>query len=290
MRFGSLLSFILHVAVVVFAFVGLPLFATDPEVLPQILPVELVTIADETNIKAQPEPEPEPVEEDEVQTVEEEPEPEEKVAALPPTPPAPEPEPEEIPKLAPEPEPEPKVEEPKKVEKPKPVVTARAKPRTKPKPPPEKKRFNADRIAALLDKHPKDEQELRPVAEQEQRAKPEVNQATQQVGLGTNMTLSEIDALRVQVEKCWSFPGGAANPEDLVVTIRISLNPDGSLSGAPAVLDNRFGLGGDQYYRVAAESALRAIRRCQPYQMPRDKYQNWRQIDLRFDPREMLGG
>jgi hypothetical protein len=47
---------------------------------------------------------------------------------------------------------------------------------------------------------------------------------------------------------------------------------------------------GDPFFRAAAESVLRAIRRCQPFNMPVEKYASWRNIELTFDPSRMLGG
>lgn len=101
------------------------------------------------------------------------------------------------------------------------------------------------------------------------------------------MTLGEIDAFRAQMRKCWNPPSGAANAEALVVLVRLSLTPDGHIRAGPVVvnrahLDNR-------YFRAAAESVLRAIRRCQPYTMPVEKYESWRDMKLTFDPGRMLG-
>jgi outer membrane biosynthesis protein TonB len=290
MRLGLIYSAIFHLAIIVMTVFVWPNAWRDLEAMPTVLPVELITVDEMTNIQAKPEPEPE-AEEDEAAEVEPEPEapppPPKEVAALSPEP---EPEPEPIPELAPEPKPEPVPEPEVKKEEPKPKTTAKARPRVRPKPPPEKKKFDYNKVAALLDKMPVEETKqhvptaLEKIAAQSQ-------QRTQQVGLGTSMTLSEIDALRLQVEKCWSFPAGAANPEDLIVTVQISLNPDGSLGKTPEILEKtKLAIGGDQFFRVAAESALRAVRRCAPYKMPIDKYQSWRQIELRFDPREMLGG
>ena len=50
---------------------------------------------------------------------------------------------------------------------------------------------------------------------------------------------------------------------------------------------------GNDYYRVAAESALRAVRnpRCNPLRgLPPDRYEEWRVLDLNFNPRDMVGG
>ena len=226
-------------------------------------------------MKPAPEPEPEP---EPKRTAEAKP--------TPPPPPAPEPEPEPLPQPKKE-EPKP---EPKKVEKPKPKVTAKAAPRVKPKVPPKKQNFDLNKVAALLDKLPEDQkqqQDAQSDSEPESTAGP----ASQRVGLGTSVTLSEIDALRAQVERCWNFPAGAANPEDLIVTVKISLNPDGTLSKPPNVIPrDQARVISDQYFRVAAEAAVRAVRRCEPYKLPVEKYSNWREIQLRFDPRELLGG
>ena len=102
------------------------------------------------------------------------------------------------------------------------------------------------------------------------------------------MTLSEIDSFRVQMKKCWSFPAGARAGDDLAVIVRVSLMPNGMVSDGPVVV-NRNQLT-DPFFRAAAESVLRAIRRCQPYQMPAEKYERWRDLELNFDPKFMLGG
>jgi hypothetical protein len=41
-----------------------------------------------------------------------------------------------------------------------------------------------------------------------------------------------------------------------------------------------------------AESALRAVlnRHCQPFKLPRDKFDSWKTMKLVFNPKEMLGG
>ncbi len=102
------------------------------------------------------------------------------------------------------------------------------------------------------------------------------------------MTLSEIDSFRAQMVRCWSFPAGARQGDDLAVIVRVSLLSTGMVGEGPVVL-NRDRLA-DPFFRAAAESVLRAIRRCQPYQLPAEKYERWRDLELNFDPRLMLGG
>ena len=40
---------------------------------------------------------------------------------------------------------------------------------------------------------------------------------------------------------------------------------------------------------VAADSAVRAVYQCQPYELPSEKYAVWRDMILNFDPRQMYG-
>jgi len=279
MRAGILFSTALHGGLLAAMFIALP-DAAPLQVAPsRALPVELVTIDEFTNLRdiPRPEPTPEPPAE-EIAEPEPEPEP---IAELPPEPlpepepapvPAPEPalalEPEPVSEPAPEPEPEPEPE-PKPQPKPEP-------PRAEPKP-----AFDPTQIAALLDKLP--EEEPQPV----RRSEP---QRARQAGPAAQLTMSEIDAFKVQMRRCWSVPAGAANAASLVVRIKVFLRPDGSLSQPPQLINNSRLLSGDSYFRAAADSAMRAIRRCAPFQMPADKYASWREIDLNFDPREMLGG
>ena len=113
-------------------------------------------------------------------------------------------------------------------------------------------------------------------------------QVQQDADVAPRLTLSEIDAFRAQMQRCWSPPSGARDAEDLRILVRLSLTPTGAISAGPVVV-NRVRLG-DPFFRAAAESVLRAIRRCQPFTMPVEKYASWRNIELTFDPSRMLGG
>ena len=113
-------------------------------------------------------------------------------------------------------------------------------------------------------------------------------EVTQEADAAPRLTLSEIDAFRAQMQRCWSPPSGARDAEDLRILVRLSLTPKGAISAGPVVV-NRARLG-DPFFRAAAESVLRAIRRCQPFTMPVEKYASWRNIELTFDPSRMLGG
>ncbi len=104
------------------------------------------------------------------------------------------------------------------------------------------------------------------------------------------LTISEIDAIRRQIQPCWNFPAGAANPENLRVMVRLRLRPDGSLISAE--VRDRSRMASDSYYRAAAEAALRAVRnpQCSPLRLPAAKYDQWKSLTLEFDPAKLKAG
>lgn len=105
---------------------------------------------------------------------------------------------------------------------------------------------------------------------------------------GQTMTMSEEDALRRQLGRCWNVMAGAKYAEDLVVEIRVQINQDRTVRQATILDQGRYNRDGP--FRAAAESALRALRNplCTPLQLPPDKYEHWKTTTIRFDPREML--
>ena len=105
------------------------------------------------------------------------------------------------------------------------------------------------------------------------------------------MTLSEIEAIRRQIQPCWNFPAGAQDAGSLRVLIRIRLNRDGSVLGEPKVLDqNRFA--GDHRFRAAAEAGIRAVKnpRCSPLRLPQEKFDQWKVLTIDFDPSKLNPG
>jgi colicin import membrane protein len=65
------------------------------------------------------------------------------------------------------------------------------------------------------------------------------------------------------------------------------LKRDGSLAAEP-VVTNRSTL---PVFEVASESALRAVRKCAPFNfLPPAKYAIWSDIIVDFDPSQMFGG
>lgn len=271
----------------------------------RVLPVELVSPSEMTQIMAgqkDAEP-PEPDEPAQTPPKEEPPaKPVQRQAALPPAPAAepapkpsppptpperaaePEPVPEPVAEPAPKPEPTPpEPEQPARVEI---NTVAMELPTFRPRPPkrqPENNQeFNADDIAALLNKSPEP-------ARQQPNQLNSTQPATHGLASGreTSMSVSELDLLRSQISRCWSPPIGVLGAEELSVRVRISLNRNGSLSKPPETVTQ----GSGRPFVAASEAAKRAVIRCQPYNnLPAEKYETWREILITFDPRLMLGG
>jgi len=92
----------------------------------------------------------------------------------------------------------------------------------------------------------------------------------------------ELDALRARLMALWTPPAGAKTPEELMVTVRIKLNVDGTVEGVPMVINS----GTSPFFMAAQESALRAVFRAQPFNMLNPaSYESWKDIEITFDPR-----
>ena len=102
--------------------------------------------------------------------------------------------------------------------------------------------------------------------------------------------MSEEDALRAQIFGCWSVPLGLPYDEDLLVRIKLKLKKDGTIMKSEILDHQRMNRPGQKFYKVLAESALRAVRLCQPLKVPPTGYEKWKDIQLNFNPAEMLKG
>jgi colicin import membrane protein len=144
----------------------------------------------------------------------------------------------------------------------------------------EEQKFDLDKIEALLDKR----------APQRQAVTGEVPNPTPSLGAtaanAPQLSQNEIDLLRAQLMACWNPPVGLAEARDLIVIVRFALNRDGSVSGEPMVVNH----GSSSLFQVAAESATRAVRRCQPFRLPASKYEAWHDVEVKFDPNDMFRG
>jgi hypothetical protein len=262
------LSTVLHVLVVLSAFIVLP--TPEKISLPDYaLPIDVITIDEFTRMTNQ-DPKPE-TKADQAEKIEKPPANIRQETA----PPPPADNTDAMPLLDPKPASTPKPKEADSM--PEPVnlvgdVVPLARPR--PAKPERKPLLDTAAVQALLDKTPDlpEPTPPKPVAD---------------LPPGERMSLSEIDAFRAQIRACWSVPAGAKNAESLVVRVRVQLDTSGRPIAKKVI--NRAQLT-DSYFLSAAESVLRAIERCQPYKMPPEKYESWREMELNFDPSKMLNG
>ena len=150
---------------------------------------------------------------------------------------------------------------------------------TKPKKPALK--FDANQVAALLDKR----------EPQRQVATAATLNGAAALGAPTGhaaqLSQSELDALRAKLISLWNPPPAvSANPDQYVVTIHIRFTRDHRLVGQPQVLT------------AATDRCSRqpATARCAPCCRPALRhavattYDLWKDIEINFNPRELFGG
>jgi len=148
----------------------------------------------------------------------------------------------------------------------------------------EKKEFvDLDNIAKLIDKAKVDSADVI-------KKNNDITQDQDRDIENTGLTLSEEDALKAQIFGCWSIPLGLPYNENLLVRIKLMLEPDGSVTKTEILDHARMNKPGQGFYKVLAESALRAVKLCQPLRVPTTGYERWKELQLNFDAREMLEG
>ena len=264
---GLLFSILFHGFVIFMTVLTLPFMLRDPVDLPPIVSVEFIQITDKTNIPFAPKAREilEKVKEDK-RVVSEQAPPADKAKEKPDRIPMPE-DKKEIKKIV------------KKKQNPEEI-----KPQIRQASEFEKKElFDPDQIAALIDKA-KEEQ-----AETQKKAN-KLTQSSVKNSFARGLSLSEEDALRAQIFGCWSVPLGLPYDEKLLVRIKLKLKQDGSILKSEILDHERMNTPGQSFYRVLAESALRAVRICQPLKVPPTGYERWKDLQLNFDPTEMLKG
>jgi hypothetical protein len=90
------------------------------------------------------------------------------------------------------------------------------------------------------------------------------------------LTNEEISALKAAVSKSWNAFGYKS-----IVTIRVRLNPDGTLAAPPKAVSRP----NVPNFTAAAESAIKAIELSQPFRMLKPgSYDSWKVMDIDFNP------
>lgn len=288
MRDGAILSGLLHGIVILLLLIGLPdIFRRDLEP-PPIIPIEIVNIADLTQAPA---PKVKPKEDSPVKEVKEEK----------PVPPKPTPVVEEVVEVEPEKTPEPEKVEPvveptpeptltmddllAPLEKEKPKEEKKEKPKEKKKKEKPKKKKKKKDFMSLLNNIDKTEAASEGKSQPEQDIESTADHAANNIS--DVLSITELDLIRRQLAACWNVPAGARDAKDLYVDIKVEMNPDATVRSA--VVTGSSGKGGS-FAKAAADSALRAVKnpQCSPLKLPLDRYDQWKTIEIRFDPQHIL--
>ncbi|MEP3890471.1 MAG: hypothetical protein ABJN69_08375 [Hellea sp.] len=278
MKLGLPISFVLHGAAI---FGGMFVYSGAVKPLPEtrIIPIELVTVAEATNIRAA-------VKRPKAEKI---------------TPPESDPMTLERP-MENAPEAADLKEAPKDVGKPSEIVkeaevkildkTALPVPDKEVETTPEKPEtpaFDLDKLASMIDRS----RETAPEKNQQKVLQSETNNyvfansARAGSGEGAEMTVNEMDALQSAMYKCWRMPADAKNPEKLIVRLSVKILPDGYVQDVKIIdkAHQRRGDPGNPFWDVAEQRAVRAVSQCGPYDfLPAEKYSQWKDMTLNFRP------
>ena len=263
------LSLVFHTTMIIITALSLPFMMRTPIDLPPIISVELIQISDKTSIPFAPKAREilEKIKKDEERVVSEQAPPAEKKKEKPDRIPLPDDLDKEKKKLVK------KKQNPEEIKEQIRQVSEFEK----------KELFDPNQIAALIDKS---KEETAETLKKNQK----LTQSSVKSSFATGLTLSQEDALKAQIFGCWSLPLGLPYQKNLLVRIKLKLKPDGTVLRSEILDHARMNQPGQGFYRVLAESALRAIRICQPLRVPPTGYEKWKDLQLNFDANEMLKG
>ena len=257
-----------HAVIILLTILSLPFMLRQPIDLPPIVSVELIQISDKTNIPYAPKARKviEKVKKEEKRVVSEQAPPAAKAKEKPDRIPMPDEEKEkkQLVKKKQNPEEiEPQIRQSSEFEK--------------------KEIIDTNQIAALIDKAKEEEAVT-------ERTSSKLTQSSVKNSFATGLTLSQEDALRAQIFGCWSIPLGLPFDDNLLVRIKLKLKKDGTVLKSEILDHERMNRPDQKFYKILAESALRAVRICQPLKVPPTGYEKWKDLQLNFNPTEMLKG
>lgn len=102
--------------------------------------------------------------------------------------------------------------------------------------------------------------------------------------VGPPMTSAEREALRVAVQRCWVVDVGSQSA-NVTVTVAMQMGRDGKVAGEIELIGSEGGP--ESAVDAAFRNARSAILRCQlpdGYALPDEKYDQWREIEMTFNP------
>ena len=272
MKFGLPISLGAHGAVIGASWLGFTI-ARDIDSGPQVIPVKILSISNESNVRA---------------------------ARKEVTPPIAEPEniaPRSVKPLEADtvadsiPAPKPVVADP--VEPEEEAKTESTKPDPKPVKP---KPLSLDDLSALVAQS-KEKMDSTDTGASQQLLEGERNQieiAAQDraaIGAGDGLTTGYEEAIMRRVYNSWRIPSGAPDIESLVVTVDVTLDEEGRVTSARLTPQSARQSARNDYYRTAAESAVRAVNDAEQFKfLPRSEYARWQRLSLTFLPKDAPTG
>ncbi|MFV9875191.1 MAG: hypothetical protein AB8U25_01375 [Rickettsiales endosymbiont of Dermacentor nuttalli] len=103
------------------------------------------------------------------------------------------------------------------------------------------------------------------------------------------LSLNEEASIRSQLYKCWDIPIGIKDIAKMSVVLKINLTQDGTVQHVKIIEENKPSKVDMSSFRAFLESTVRAVHKCSPLQnLSIEKYNAWREIELNFDPRDVV--
>ena len=103
--------------------------------------------------------------------------------------------------------------------------------------------------------------------------------ATEQADVGSSV----VAEFRRHLKSCMKLPATLSTGDDVRIKLRVFMKPDGKLGASPLLIEATAAEKGP----LRLKSATEALQACQPYAMlPRDRYGEWKVLDLDFTPRD----
>lgn len=102
-------------------------------------------------------------------------------------------------------------------------------------------------------------------------------------------TIAIRDSIHNQIYLCWPMPAGARDAETLIVPLEIDYDKNGYPTKVVIAKSAMSKYRSDSFYRAAADTAVRSVKRCSPLKgLPPESYKTWQYVDMNFDPSKAL--
>ena len=127
-------------------------------------------------------------------------------------------------------------------------------------------------------------EELEKVNDNKQSSLDEMNE-------NSTLSISEIDLLIQQLSSCWVAPAGAVIPDNTIIKISATLSRNMEvLSNSIRIIDTNLSKS-NPFYGPITDSAKRTLLNpeCTPLKLPKEKYDLWKNLTIRFDHDIMKG-